>query len=99
MKMMKNYHDLYRKCYILLLPDVFEKFRNSSFKYYGLYPSHYLNTPALSWDAMLSMAKVELETISDADMYLLFEKGTRGRVYDNSKRYTKANNKYIFKIL
>ena len=32
-------------------------------------------------DAMLNMAKVELEFISDAGLYLFFEKGTRGRVF------------------
>ena len=32
MKTMKNYHDLYLKFHILLLADVFEKFRNNSLK-------------------------------------------------------------------
>ena len=32
MKTMKDYHDLYLKCDVLLLADVFEKFRNNSIK-------------------------------------------------------------------
>ena len=32
MKTMKYYHDLYLKCDVLLLANVFEKFRNSSLK-------------------------------------------------------------------
>ena len=44
---------------------------------------------------MLNMAEVELELISDADMYLLFEKGMRGGVSYISKRYSKANKKYL----
>ena len=32
MKTMKDYQDLYLKCDVLLLVDVFEKFRNSSLK-------------------------------------------------------------------
>ena len=36
MKTMKDYHDLYLKCNVLLLADVFEKFRNNSLKNYGL---------------------------------------------------------------
>ena len=46
MKRMKDYHDLYLKCNIILLADVFEKFRNHSVKNYGLCPSHYLSAPA-----------------------------------------------------
>ena len=41
------------------------------------------------------MAKIELELILDADMYLFFEKGMRGRVSYISKRYSKANKKYL----
>ena len=47
-KTMKDYHDLYLKCDVLLLVAVFEKFRNNDLKNYGLCPSHYLSTPALS---------------------------------------------------
>ena len=32
MKAMKDYHDLYSKCDVLLLSDVFEKMRNNSLK-------------------------------------------------------------------
>ena len=36
MKRMKDYYYLYLKWDILLLTDVFEKFRNNSLKSYGL---------------------------------------------------------------
>ena len=55
MKMMKDYQDFYLKCDVLLLADVFEKFRNNSLKNYGLCPSRYLSAPDLSWDATLKM--------------------------------------------
>ena len=73
MKTMKDYHDLYLKCDVLLLADVFEIFRNNSLKNYGLCPSHYLSAPGLSWDTMLKMTKIKLIIISDPDMYILFE--------------------------
>ena len=60
MKTMKDYDDLYLKCDVLLLADVFEKLRNNSLKNYELFPNHYLSTPTLSWDAMLNMTKVKL---------------------------------------
>ena len=78
--MMKDYHGLYLKCDVLLLADIFEKFRKNSSKNYGLCTSHYLNTRALSWDAMLNIKKVKLELISDLCMYILFEKDMRGGV-------------------
>ena len=64
-------------------------------KNYGLFPNHYLSTPALSWDATVNMKKVELEPISYADRYLVFEKALRGGVSHISKRYIKSNNKYL----
>ena len=56
----KDDHDLYLKSEGLLLADVFEKFRDSSLRNYGLCPSHYLSASALNWDAMLTMTKAEL---------------------------------------
>ena len=44
---------------------------------------------------MHNMTKVELELISDADIYLFFEKCMRDRFSYISKRYSKANNKYL----
>ena len=60
-----------------------------------MYPSHYFTATALSWDGMLSLAKVELILTSDVYMYLVFEKGIRDGVSYVSKRYSKANNKYL----
>ena len=71
---MKNYHDLYLKCDILLLVDVFEKFKNRCLENYGLCPSNYLSVLDLSWDAMFSMTKVKLDIISDVEMYLFLKK-------------------------
>ena len=71
---MKNYHDLYLKCDILLLVDVFEKFKDRCLENYGLCPSNYLSVLDLSWDAMFSMTKVKLDIISDVEMYLFLKK-------------------------
>ena len=63
MKTMKDYDNLYLKCEVLLLADVFGKFRNNSFKIYGLCQSYYLSPRGLSWEVMLEITKVELELI------------------------------------
>ena len=53
---------------------------------------HYLRELDLSWDDVLNMAKVQLELISDVEMYLFFEKSLRGRVFYIFKRYNKYSN-------
>ena len=63
-----------------MLADVFENFRNRYLENYGLRPGHYLRAPALLWDVILSMTKVELDLISGVNMYLFSEKGIIGGV-------------------
>ena len=88
-----DYHDLFLKTDVLLLAHVFEKFINTCLDYYGLNTCHYFSSPELSWHAMLKMTGIELQLISDIDMYLFIEKGTRGGISYIAKRHSKANNK------
>ena len=44
---------------------------------------------------MLKMTGVKLEKILDIDKYLFIEKGLRGGISYITKRYAKANNKYM----
>ena len=80
---------------MLLLADVFEKFRNNSLNSYGLFPSYYLSALALSRDAMFKMTNVELELTANLDMYIFFEKGMAGGVSQVSNRYSKTIKKYL----
>ena len=77
---MGDYYDLYLKTDVLLLADVFEKFINMCLEYYGLDPCQYFRSPELSWNAMLKVTGIELEVISDNDMYLFIEKEIRGYI-------------------
>ena len=95
LKTMGEYHDLYLKSDVLLLADVFENFRKTCLEYYRLDPCHYFTSPGLSWDAMLKMTEVQLELITDIDMYQFVEKGMRGGISYIANRYGKANNKYM----
>ena len=78
-----------------MLAEVFEKFRNSGLKNYGLCWSHYLGGRVLSLNAMLNLTKTRTYFISDADICLFFEKGMRGGVSYIFNKYRKANNKYL----
>ena len=94
-KTMRDYHDLYLKTDVLLLADVMTEFRKTCKKTYGLDALHYYTSPGLAWDAMLKFTKMELDLISDQDMYLMIESGIRGGVSSIMKRYSKANHKYL----
>ena len=95
MKTFKNFLEVYNVSDVLLLADVFEKFRDVCLKNYGLDPVYYYTAPGLAWDAMLKMTKINLELLSDVDMLLMIEKGIRGGISIISNRYGKANNKYM----
>ena len=43
---------------------------------------------------MLKMTKIELDLISDQDMYLFLMNSTRGGICQVNKKYSKADNKY-----
>ena len=84
---MRDYHDLYLKSV-----DVFEKLRRDTQSLYGLEAVHYYSMPGLCWDAALKHSNVELELITDIDMYQMVEKGIRGGVSMISQRYAEAND-------
>ena len=90
-----QYHDLYLRTDVLLLTDVFENFRDLCLKYYGLDPAHYYTLPNFSWDAMLLKTGVEIDPLTDKDMYEMIEKGLRGGMCQVSHKQAMANNKYM----
>mgnify|MGYP003502801719 FL=1 len=90
---MGEYHDLYLQSDVLLLADVFEAYRDTSIKDYGLDPANYITLPGMSWDGVMRMTKATPERLLDIDMYHFCEQGIRGGVCTTgSKRYAKANN-------
>ena len=92
---MREYHDFYLKCDVLLLTDFMEKFRKNCLDNFDLDPMHYVSLPGWSWDAALKKSKVQLELLDNAEMYSFFEGAIRGGISQVTKRYSKANNKYM----
>ena len=57
---------------------------------YQLDPVYVVSAPGLAWQACL-----KLELLTNIDMLLMVEKGTRGGIFQATHRYAKANNKYM----
>ena len=68
-----DYHDIYLQFDVLLLADFFETFRTTCLEYYSLDPIHYYTTLGLAWEAALRMSRVDLQLITDVDVYHFVE--------------------------
>ena len=90
-----DYSILYLKTDICHLSDVFQKFSNFAYETYELDPRHSYTLPGFSWQSMLKMTKIELELISDPDMYLFLMDAIRGGISVCNKKHVIADNKYI----
>ena len=60
--------------------DVFQDFRELSLREYELAPENFHSLPGLSLSAALKLTGVELELISDPNLYLWFESMIRGKI-------------------
>ena len=58
---------------------------------YQLDAVHYMSLPGFSFDVALKYTKVELDLISNPDMYLFMESSIRGGVCMIRHRFAKAN--------
>ena len=94
-KNLQEYMELYLKTDVILLCEVFERFREECRKIYKLDPCWYYTVPGLSYDAMLKVTGIKLEILRDVDMITYIEAGIRGGLTQNITHYAKANNKYL----
>jgi len=92
---LQQYHDHYLLSDILLLADVFEHFRQDVLEKHGLDCLHYLTLPSLSWSMALKHTGIELDLITDPEMYLMLENSIRGGISTITNRYAKANNPLV----
>ena len=57
-----------------LLADIFENFRTVCLKKYELDPAYFYTTPGLTFEACLKKTNKKIETLTDIDMLLTYEK-------------------------
>ena len=77
------------------LQMLFENFRNICVEIYEFDPAHFLSAPGLACKACLKKTRIRLELLTNIDMLLMVEKGTRGEICHAINRYAKANRKYM----
>ena len=69
---------LYLKNDVLLLTDVFETYKDTCKKAYGINLLYSYSTPSFTWKAGLKMTGVKLDNITDDKLRLLLENNMRG---------------------
>ena len=79
LKDLGEYHDLYVQSHILLLPDVFENFRNECIETYTL-DYAFLSAHWIACKTCLKKTTVKLELLADIYMLLMVEKGIKGGI-------------------
>jgi hypothetical protein len=94
-KTLRDYHDIYLHTDVVLLADVFHKFRSFCIKDYKINPVAYISAPQMFSDAMLKYTGVKLNVIVDHEMYLFWEKHKLGETTFLNEQYATTNNKYI----
>ena len=91
MKTLREYHDFYLTLDVLLLSDVFERFRHAMLKAHGLDCLHFPSLPSMTLQMALKITDVELDLITDPSIYLMIESGIRGGLSYVAKRHARAN--------
>ena len=87
------FHDLCAQHDILLVANVFVKFRNKCVETYGFDPACFLSVPGLAWQACLEKTAVKLELLTVIYMSLMIEKGIIGAICHAIYRPAIANDK------
>ena len=86
-KNLGGYHGLYLNSDTLLLADVFENFWKISLEIYQLDPARFLSAPELVRQTAFKKTKVELEVLTDINILLMVEKGTKVGICHSINRY------------
>ena len=83
---------MYCKSDVILLADVFEKFKKVSNEKYGINPIYCVSLPGITYQCALNYTDNKLQTLQDKDLILLIENNIRGGISSvMGGRYVKSD--------
>lgn len=89
-----DYAMLYCKLDVVLLAEIFQKFRKEMHQFSGLDPAYYISLPSYSFDSMLKITKCKIELpYKDINMVQFLENGIRGGMSFIGTRILKPSSK------
>ena len=91
MTTLRDWHHFYLQLNVLLLADVFKAFRHTMIDAHGLDCLYFPSLPSVTLELALKVTEVELELITDPDIYLMIEFAIRGGLSYVAQRYALAN--------
>lgn len=93
-KNLVDYAMLYCKLDVILLAEIFQKFRKEMHQFSGLDPAFYISLPSYSFDSMLKLTNCKIELpYKDINMIHFLENGIRGGMSFIGSRLLKPSSK------
>ena len=92
-------NNLYLKCDVNLLADVFEKFIKISYDEYRINPLYCVSLPGYTWQCGMKYTDIKLQTLQDKDLIFTLENNIRGGISSvMGDRYVKSdgNEKILY---
>jgi len=87
-----DYHNHYLVRDVLLLSDCIEAFRQDMIREHDIDCLHFPSLPGMVMQVALKKTGVELDLMTDANMFNMIESGIRGGLSFVSRRHARANN-------
>ncbi len=87
-----EYAYVYNMIDVLLLAELFERYRHTMQSFVGLDPARFITGPSFSYQAMLKFTDVKIEQLTDKRMLNLICENLRGGLSYVSSRYEEATD-------
>ena len=88
---MKDFMETYCLCDTLLLSEVFERFKDESMENFEIEPGHFISLPGFAYQAFLKQTGVQMDYVTNADIFDMLSSNLRGGHSFASQRYEESS--------